>query len=170
MIYITKREVSKRLAKQCSEIFLKTNQIPPHISVSEKRSENRTIDLEYKYSAKESFAFQITEELVKGEKPIQTIKRIIATSETMSPKESSTRQWLIGYAPHGRGLCKICKKQIKEKELRIREMDSVDSVLNPELYHFDCFPFKKYEIDSLHGSNKLREEDQKKIRNKMALT
>ena len=165
--YITKREVPKYLARRCSKIILKTNKIPAKTTVAEGLEEKKPVELIFNYSKNESFSFQITEELLEGKNPKQFIEKIITKSSKEFVKAQSGRQWIVGYAPHGRGLCKNCKRQIRDKELRLREMESQDSVLNPELYHFNCFPFSTVESDSIHGINKLKEDDQRRIQKKM---
>ena len=164
LIYVTKREASKRLAKQCSRIMLKTDKIPAHITISEKREESKPIDLTYNFSASDKFPFQITAELLEGQNPKQFLEKIIASTHPGNVEFNSEKDWIIGYAPHGRGLCNKCKKQIREKELRFRLMDSKDSVMNRELFHFKCFPIKNTNPESIHGESKLEEEDQKRLR------
>ena len=143
---------------------MKTDNLPPRTTISEIKSENKPIELIFNYSTNEKFPIQLTEELLEGQNPKQLIEKIKGASDKDFTDTSSGINWIIGYAPHGRGLCNKCKSRIREKELRFRLMESKDSVLNPELYHFKCFTKRLSKQDSIHGISKLREEDQKKIR------
>jgi hypothetical protein len=102
-----------------------------------------------------------------GENPKQFIEKIIAVSDNLFSKKESSKQWRIGYAPHGRNLCKKCKRQIRVKELNLREMKDEENLSTPEFYHYSCFPFTKYDQFSIHGIKSLSEEDQRKVRKRI---
>lgn len=169
LVYLSKRDVAKRLAKQCAQFMLKTGKIPQKITITRKIVENKPVELIYSFSTNEVFQLYITEELLEGKNPKNFIETLIASSDrdflkTISEEE---KHWKVTYAPDGRALCKKCKRQIKTKEIRIRKMPREEEPSRQEFYHFNCFAFSKIDPNKIHCINDLSEEDQKKIRKKL---
>ncbi len=169
LMYLSKTDASKKLAKLCATYMLRTKHFPPKVTVSGIKSEKKPVELVFTHTTSDTFQLLITEELLQGKNPYSFIENLIASSDKKHLKEQSEIQWIINKAPHGRGMCIKCKKQIKAGELRFKEMDSKDSIMNPDFYHYACFPFAKYEKETIHGIKDLTEEDQRKIRKTLKL-
>ncbi len=167
LLYLTKKDISKKLAKLFVNYTHKHEKIPPKVTISEKRVDNKPVEITYNYSTNESFQFLLSEELLAGENPKKFIEKIITTSDNLFSKKESSKQWRVDNAPHGRSLCKKCKRQIRVSELNLREIKEKDDPSTTEFYHFSCFPFTKYDQFSIHGIKSLSEEDQRKVRKKI---
>ena len=75
--------------------------------------------------------------------------------------------WKIEYAPNGRSLCKKCKRQIKEKEIRLGEPFYIDEQLTFHWNHLNCSDLSKLKRDMVIGLDDLEELDKKRIEKKL---
>jgi len=166
LIYLTKRDFAKLLSKKCSEYMLEKEKIPLRVTLAKKIVENKPVELLYNIKKNKAFQLKITEELLKGKNPKEFIENLISASQVDIYTKEIEKTWRIEYTPRGGSICKKCKRQIREKEIRFSELQIEKNIIKQLVYHYRCMDWKKLKENLVHGLDNLKEEDQKQIKKK----
>jgi len=167
LVYLSKKDFTNRLATLCMKYMLSKNKIPPKITFTKKLLEGKPVELSYNFSSGIAFQMKFTEKSLEGKNPKEFFEKLISTSDRDFLKIDEERRWKIEYAPNGRSLCKKCKRQIREKEIRLGELQREKNLLVQQFYHFKCFDWSKQKGILIHGINDLSELDQQKVKKKI---
>ena len=167
LVYQSKKDLSKRLAKLCSKYMIEKNTMPPKVTIAKEMKEDKPVELVYSFRKNEIFQFQVTNELLNGKNPKEYIERLIDVSDKDFYKIKEEKRWKVEYAPNGRALCKKCKRQIKSKEIRFGELQVVEDLMSQQFYHLKCIDWNKLKKDNVYGIDDLKEEDIKRISKKI---
>jgi hypothetical protein len=166
-VYLTKKELSERIAVQCAKFIIKNSKLPPRVTIEKQPKENKPVDLVYTFSYYDTFNLRITETMLDGKDPKTIIERIIAKSNKNLYEAETEKIWRLEYAPHGRELCKKCKRQIKKGEIRLGEPFHTIDYLTYKWYHSKCLNLSKMEKDYVTGIENLKDEDKRRIEKKL---
>ncbi len=167
MNYLSKKQLSSRLSESCAKFILKNNKLPPKVSIEKKPKEKKSIELAFSFSQYDIFHLKITEEMLNGKNPKNTLEHIIESSSRNLYEIEKEKIWKIEYAPNGRSLCKKCKRQIKEREIRLGEPIYSDEHLSFQWNHLNCINLSKLKRSMVTGLDNLEEADKKRIEKKL---
>ena len=165
--YLSKKDMEKRLAKYCSTYILEKKSIPPRVTILKKLVDNKPVELVFVFRKNQNFTLKISEELLEGKNPKRIIEEIVTSSDEEYYKVNEEERWKVEYAPNSRALCKRCKKQIKSKEIRLCEIQTIEDILKKRYYHFRCFEWAKVNRNLVFGIESLKEIDQNQINKKL---
>jgi hypothetical protein len=147
--------------------MLNKNKIPPKITFTKKLVESKPVELSYNFSSGIVFQMKFTEKSLEGKNPKEFFEKLISSSDRDFFKTNEERRWKIEYAPNGRSICKKCKRQIREKEIRLGELQRAENILTQKFYHFKCFDWSKQKGILIQGINDLSELDQQKTKKRI---
>ena len=165
--YLSKKEVSSRLSDRCAQFILKTNKLPPKVSIEKKPKEKKPIELAFGLSKYDIFHLKITGEMLDKKDPKTVLEKIVESSSKNLYEMEIEKIWKIEYAPNGRSLCKKCKRQIKNKEIRLGEPFYSDEHLTFHWNHLNCVNLQKLNRNIVTGMDNLEEADRRRIEKKL---
>jgi hypothetical protein len=167
LVYLIKRDFIKKLRKQIVQYMLNKNKIPPKVTFAKEITEKAPIELVYSFSSTMFFQMKITENDLDGKNPKEFFEKLITASDKDFFETKKDKRWKIEYAPNGRALCKKCRRQIKEKEVRLGEFQTFENQLIQQFYHFKCVDWSKQKEHLINGINDLTELDKQKLMRKL---
>lgn len=165
--YLSKKQLSLKLSENCAQFILKNNKLPPKVSIEKKSKDKKPIELAFGFSKYDIFHLKITAEMLNGKDPKTILEKIIESSSKNLYKMETEKIWKIEYAPNGRSLCKKCKRQIKEKEIRLGEPFYSDEQLIFHWNHLHCVNLSKLKRNMVTGLDDLEEADKGRIEKKL---
>ncbi|MFW9851598.1 MAG: PARP-type zinc finger-containing protein [Candidatus Thorarchaeota archaeon] len=165
--YLSKKEMALRLSERCAQFILKNNKLPPKVSIEKKPKEKKPIELAFGFSKYDVFHLKIAEEMLNGKNPKTVLEKIIESTSKNLYEMEMEKIWKIEYAPNGRSLCKKCKRQIKEKEIRLGEPYYSDENLIFQWNHLNCINLSKLNRNMVTGLDDIDETDKRRIEKKL---
>lgn len=149
----SKREVSKRLAKQMLRYMRNRGEYPPFTEISKVFS-NGNVDLLYHPTGYDKFTLRLTPDLVGEDVEMFLSQLSEPESEEMEPP------WMIEPAKSSRARCRSCGKKISKGELRLGQPSIYEGHVTYRWHHLQCgaYKIKGMRPSELKGYDNLTDE------------